>query len=322
VAHFGPQNNDVVARKPSGELADPRVTIVYDDARHYILTTDEKFDIITSDPIHPWVKGAATLYTREYFDLVRSHLEPGGLVTQWVPLYESSPAVVKSEIATFFEAFPNGTIWSNEAGGSGYDVVLLGNRGGDDPPFVIDGEVLLGSLTKVLVRPTPRPSSTCSLVRRPRLHSRSGRGTARSADRNLRLSTWPAKRSTQGRGEDQTEILGFRRFRRTYKVSAETRAQSGVARDGSHSWSDQTRDHRAGSRHRDSEPASPRPRRRSGTEPQPLRQGQIGRVVRSDPTCPESSLPFAASPSRPTRPRDAVSRSSEPGSRPPPPPGH
>ena len=43
--------------------ARPARQIVYDDARHYILTTHEKFDIITSDPIHPWVKGAATLYT-------------------------------------------------------------------------------------------------------------------------------------------------------------------------------------------------------------------------------------------------------------------
>ena len=80
-----------------------------DDARHFVLTMGEKFDIITSDPIHPWVKGAATLYTREYFEMVQRHLNPGGLVTQWVPLYESTPEVVKSEIATFFEVFPNGT---------------------------------------------------------------------------------------------------------------------------------------------------------------------------------------------------------------------
>jgi spermidine synthase len=51
-------------------LEDPRVQIVYDDARHYLLTTEEKFDVITSDPIHPWVKGAAALYTQEYFELV------------------------------------------------------------------------------------------------------------------------------------------------------------------------------------------------------------------------------------------------------------
>ena len=110
-------------------LADPRTEVVYDDARHYILTTRDKFDIITSDPIHPWVKGAATLYTKEYFELCRQHLNPGGLMTQWVPLYESNLAVVKSEIATFFSVFPEGTLWSNDDQGEGYDVVLLGPAG-------------------------------------------------------------------------------------------------------------------------------------------------------------------------------------------------
>ncbi len=105
---------------------DPRVEIVYDDARHFILTTQEKFDVITSDPIHPFVKGAAALYTKEYFELCTRHLNPGGLVTQWVPLYESDAATVKSEIATFFDAFPSGTLWSNDVNGLGYDVVLVG----------------------------------------------------------------------------------------------------------------------------------------------------------------------------------------------------
>jgi spermidine synthase len=117
-------------------LRDPRVKVFYDDARHHVLTMDDKFDIITSDPIHPWVKGAATLYTREYFERVKAHLNPGGLVTQWVPLYESSPEVVKSEIATFFEVFPNGTVWANLNQGEGYDVVLLGQA--DDRPLDLD----------------------------------------------------------------------------------------------------------------------------------------------------------------------------------------
>ncbi|HVX40815.1 MAG TPA: fused MFS/spermidine synthase [Gemmatimonadaceae bacterium] len=106
---------------------DLRVEIVYDDARHYILTTREKFDVITSDPIHPWVKGAATLYTKEYFELVKQHLNPGGVVTQWVPLYESYPDVVKSELATFFDVFPDGSVWSNDIQGQGYDVLLAGH---------------------------------------------------------------------------------------------------------------------------------------------------------------------------------------------------
>jgi spermidine synthase len=107
-------------------MNDPRTDIHYDDARHFVLTTAEKFDIITSDPIHPWVKGAATLYSKEYFEECKKHLKPGGVITQWVPLYESDPDTVKSEIATFFDVFPNGTIWANDNNGQGYDVVLLG----------------------------------------------------------------------------------------------------------------------------------------------------------------------------------------------------
>jgi spermidine synthase len=104
---------------------DPRTTIYYDDARSYVLTSDEKFDIITSDPINPWVKGAASLYTREYFESVKRHLKPGGVVTQWVPLYESTLDAVRSELKTFFEVFPNGTVWANNVEGHGYDLVLL-----------------------------------------------------------------------------------------------------------------------------------------------------------------------------------------------------
>ena len=118
------------ARENHGVVNYKRTSVVFDDARHYVLTTPEKFDIITSDPIHPWVKGMATLYTTEYFEMVKRHLNPGGVVTQWVPLYESNLETVRSEIATFFEAFPNGSIWGNvNTDGSGYDVVLLGQEG-------------------------------------------------------------------------------------------------------------------------------------------------------------------------------------------------
>jgi spermidine synthase len=128
--YFAAENYDV--------LRDPRVEVVYDDARHYVLTTREQFDVITSDPIHPWVKGAATLYTKEYFELCKRRLNPGGVVTQWVPLYESDTATVKSEVATFMEAFPDGTVWGNDVGGKGYDTVLLGQAG----PTHIDVEEL------------------------------------------------------------------------------------------------------------------------------------------------------------------------------------
>jgi spermidine synthase len=126
--YFGTENYHV--------LTDPRTTVHYDDARHYVLTTGDKFDIITSDPIHPWVKGTATLYSKEYFEICKQHLNPGGIVTQWVPLYESDPETVKSELATFFEVFPNGTVWANDNAGEGYDVVLMGQNG--DAPIDLD----------------------------------------------------------------------------------------------------------------------------------------------------------------------------------------
>src|SRR5262245_30875523 len=116
--HFAEHNFNVVAN--------PKVHVHLDDARHYLLTTGEKFDAVTSDPLDPWVKGAATLYTREFFDVVKSHLNPGGVVTLFVQLYESNEAAVKSEIATFLEAFPNGAVFANTINGQGYDLVLFG----------------------------------------------------------------------------------------------------------------------------------------------------------------------------------------------------
>jgi spermidine synthase len=125
---FGKENNQV--------LRDPRTRVVYDDARHYILTTPDKFDVITTDPIHPWVKGTSTLYSQEYYELVKSHLNPGGVAAQWLPIYESDEDTVKTELATFFSVFPNATVWSNYLDGDGYDLVMLGSA--DAAPINVD----------------------------------------------------------------------------------------------------------------------------------------------------------------------------------------
>ncbi len=103
-----------------------QVEVVYDDGRHFLRTTREKFDIITSDPIDPWVKGCAALNTVEYYRMCRDHLNPGGSMSLWIPLYETNLETVKSVIATFFQVFPNGIVWSNEREGVGYDAVLFG----------------------------------------------------------------------------------------------------------------------------------------------------------------------------------------------------
>lgn len=212
-------------------MHDPRVQIVYDDARHFILTTREKFDVITSDPIHPWVKGSATLYSKEYFDLVKEHLNPGGIVTQWVPLYESDVPTVKSEFATFFDAFPNGTIWGNENGG-GYDTVVLGTV---EPPRIdVDAldtrlqrpdhqrvvqslqEVGFGNLAALLGTYAGQKADLTPWLE----------GAEINRDGNLRLQYLAGMAlNVSMEGTIYNQILGYRRFPQGLFVGSEQRLQ-------------------------------------------------------------------------------------------------
>ena len=107
----------------------PKVSLHLDDARHFLMTTSEKFDAITSDPLDPWVKGAATLYTLEFFETVKQHLNPDGVMTLFVQLYENDDQAVKSQVATFLKAFPYGAVFANTIDGEGYDLVLYGPAG-------------------------------------------------------------------------------------------------------------------------------------------------------------------------------------------------
>ena len=136
--YFGSANWNVIGN--------PKVHVRIDDARHFLLTTKETFDAITSDPLDPWVKGAAMLYTREFFELAKAHLNPGGVMTVFVQLYESSPDTVRSEAATFFTAFPYGTVWGNTFDGATADTVLLGQVDGQ-PSIDVD------AAERQLVRP-------------------------------------------------------------------------------------------------------------------------------------------------------------------------
>jgi spermidine synthase len=128
---FGNENYHIVDgidKENPHMVSGKQVRVVYDDGRHYIRTLerDQKYDIITSDPIDPWVKGCAALNTIEYYRMCKSHLKPGGIMSLWIPFYESNEETTKSVIATFFEVFPNGILFSNDSSGAGYDAVLLG----------------------------------------------------------------------------------------------------------------------------------------------------------------------------------------------------
>jgi spermidine synthase len=208
-------------------MHDPRVQIVYDDARHFVLTTNEKFDIITSDPIHPWVKGSATLYSKEYFELVKQHLNPGGIVTQWVPLYESDDDTVKSEVATFFDVFPNGSVWGNDNNGTGYDTVLLGQA----EPLKIDADSIerrLESPGDASIAKSLRDVGFGSVV--DLLATYAGQrgdllpwleGAEINRDGNLRLQYMAGLAlNTSMEGAIYSEILSYRRYPRNMIVAS------------------------------------------------------------------------------------------------------
>jgi spermidine synthase len=105
-------------------LEDPRLRLIANDGRNFIDTTDEKFDVIVSEPSNPWLTGAASLFTLEYFKRGASRLKDDGLFSQFVQIYEMAPQDVASLIATFRQAFPNAYLFRGAEG----DLMLLGSK--------------------------------------------------------------------------------------------------------------------------------------------------------------------------------------------------
>ncbi|MDA0577622.1 MAG: hypothetical protein O3B24_05930 [Verrucomicrobia bacterium] len=99
----------------------PLVRLHVNDGRNHLLLTTGRFDVITSDPFEPVVAGAASLYTVEHFQLARQRLRPGGIMAQFLPLYELSNADVGMLLRSFATAFPHAAVFF-----TGYDTILLG----------------------------------------------------------------------------------------------------------------------------------------------------------------------------------------------------
>jgi spermidine synthase len=105
-------------------LDDPRLRMISNDGRNFIYTTDEKFDVIVSEPSNPWVTGVANLFTLEYFKKGAERLKDDGLFSQWLQIYEMAPEDVRTLIATFSAAFPNVYLFRGAEG----DLMLLGSK--------------------------------------------------------------------------------------------------------------------------------------------------------------------------------------------------
>jgi len=89
-------------------LQDPRVNLVFDDARHHLLASAQNYDAIISQPSHPWLMGSGNLFTKEYFQLLSSHLKPGGISVQWLNLINMDNRTLQSIFQSYFNVFPYG----------------------------------------------------------------------------------------------------------------------------------------------------------------------------------------------------------------------
>ncbi|HXU12363.1 MAG TPA: fused MFS/spermidine synthase, partial [Candidatus Binatia bacterium] len=112
-------------------LEDPRVRLVVNDARNHLLVTREPYDVIISEPSNPWVAGAASLFTRDFFALAKSRLSADGVFCQWVQLYELTAEDFRSILRGFASVFPGVHVFRVAS-----DAIVIGTNGRE--PFPLD----------------------------------------------------------------------------------------------------------------------------------------------------------------------------------------
>lgn len=114
-----------------GVMRDPRLHLIFDDARDFLLTSREEYDLIISEPSNPWIAGIATLFTDEFYAAVRKRLAPGGMFVQWLQSYSLAPDDLRMVIGTLAPHFPDVTLWRGE----GPDLLLLGRMNNSSIQF-------------------------------------------------------------------------------------------------------------------------------------------------------------------------------------------
>jgi spermidine synthase len=109
-------------------LDDPRLHLIIDDARTYLRVIPTRYDMIVSEPSHPWVPGVANLFTREFFQLGRDRLNADGIFVQWVQIYQLSTDSLRSVLRTFHETFPYVLVFRVQGAWKGKDLLLVGSQ--------------------------------------------------------------------------------------------------------------------------------------------------------------------------------------------------
>ena len=114
-------------------LSDPRVAVYVNDGRqHLLMRAPESYDLITLEPPPINLAGTASLYTREFYELARSRLRPGGFMSQWLPAHQLPADATFALVRAFVDIFPESVLL-----GSHRNLILLGVRG---PSMAMDIE--------------------------------------------------------------------------------------------------------------------------------------------------------------------------------------
>ncbi len=122
VAHYyGEVNREV--------YNDPRLKMHGGDGRHFLQTSNKKYDLISSDPTHP-ILGSGNIYTQEYFQLCKSHLTENGMISQYMPLHKLRLSDFLGVIKTFYSVFEDATVWIGQ-----YHAILIGSKRGNSIPI-------------------------------------------------------------------------------------------------------------------------------------------------------------------------------------------
>src|SRR5215213_2210655 len=109
-------------------LDDPRASLIIDDARTFLRVTPNRYDMIVSEPSHPWVPGVANLFTQEFFELGRARLSDDGIWVQWVQIYQLSTESLRSVLATYQKVFPHVLVFRVGGLSNGKDLLLIGSN--------------------------------------------------------------------------------------------------------------------------------------------------------------------------------------------------
>jgi predicted membrane-bound spermidine synthase len=100
------------APRNTSAFADPRGRIWIDDAKTFFSTRNRHYDILVSEPSNPWVSGVSSLFTREFYQRIRTHLNEGGILVQWFQLYEVDPSLLATVMRALGEAFPHYAVFA------------------------------------------------------------------------------------------------------------------------------------------------------------------------------------------------------------------